>query len=480
MTIATPEATCLFTGMRLGPKTIKEHTIPRCLGGRICSRRVSSTAFNNRSSDGFDDILGQPYLNAFNYLAPLLSAEHAPAALQVDLSTDGKFELKPGGELGLRSTRIDRKDATGAPTAASANNLHSLEAFAKNAGWPEGKWNQTVEIVTKEPVLERRAAVLSPQMEVAAMKCILLSFDEVLGDDPARFTRSGWLSIIRDEIHGIVLEGKSADRLVERATWGLQDGANSILQDLRREYISQPVTQFEHILVASGDPVTGALDIGWSLANTDIWAFRLTRFWNGPAFTAMAGCGILKSTCRWAPVVIPSVRWQLRSKSDERSAQCDGHDIADRINGIAQRIAARRHEFYRTAVDLVERKCDDVVRQGIAILARFPDAEPKFSTNNTTVIAGITRRIFRLYWGHCQDEEHRRTCVDVVRAAAERLPMDVRTQIVARDFPECSTISWNEWLECYRSILDQLAPRYGRPGYIQTQSFPIPSWTTGD
>lgn len=72
---------------------------------------------------------------------------------------------------------------------------------------------------------------------------------------------------------------------------GARAGRERRDSDSPHRLIAAERTPFEHIIVASGDPVLGTLDLAWVLADVDVWTFRLTRLWDGPAFTAIAGCG---------------------------------------------------------------------------------------------------------------------------------------------------------------------------------------------
>jgi hypothetical protein len=84
--------TCLFTGEVLTAHTHEEHTLPRALAGRIRSRAVSCDEFNHRCGETLDKLLASVYAVHMNHLAPLLSAEHQPGCLTVNVS-DGPSGL---------------------------------------------------------------------------------------------------------------------------------------------------------------------------------------------------------------------------------------------------------------------------------------------------------------------------------------------------------------------------------------------------
>ncbi len=467
----SPMPTCLFTGVDLPPTTREEHALPRSLGGRIRSRRITSDGFNNATANGFDDLLAAPYVNAFNYLAPLLAAEHTQGAVELEVAGHGQHRLYPGGELGIHGLLVEERDANRRPSAVVHQDQGVVLRFAADAGWPQGGWRQSSEIAAKEVEGGRSCVpVLAPKMEVAALKCALLAFDEVLADAGVhRFTRSGWLTSTTDAIRDIVLHDIDPCALLNRVCWGLAPDELKVIRSLRRELVSEDETLFEHIVVASGDPRTGALDLAWVLAGMDVWTFRLTRLWNGPAFTAMAGCGTLRNTHRWEPQVVEQVRWQLGHRTRARSMQREGTDM----KAIGAEIAARRHHAFRTVVGVVEHQADEVVKRGILNLSRFPEAEPVLFPTSTAIKHGLERRLHRLFFAQRGTQPNVDVLTSTIAAEITQLPADVQGETVSRDDEEGVNVSWQDWIGCHRRILKALAPKFGLPGYIYSKSFVV-------
>lgn len=83
--VPSPNSTCLFSGATLAADTREEHTILRSLGGRIRSRRVTSSAFNEACGSYIDPYLLLPYAETMATLRPLLSAEHKGGELSVEI-----------------------------------------------------------------------------------------------------------------------------------------------------------------------------------------------------------------------------------------------------------------------------------------------------------------------------------------------------------------------------------------------------------
>ncbi|MBN8609162.1 MAG: hypothetical protein J0L92_01155 [Deltaproteobacteria bacterium] len=471
--MGTEADTCLFTGERLGVHTAVEHAIPRDLGGRIRSKRITSSRFNNATSRNFDELLTAPYKTAFNYLAPLLAAEHQQAPLDIEVGGSEQLLLYPGGEVGLRGHRVTGRGSDGRPTSIIGEDVSALAHLAARAGRPGDRWSYSDEVAACEPDLVRkRVPVLAPAMEVAALKCALLAFDAVLADHPtARFTRSGWLAPVRDAIRDIVLHDADAGPLLERVCWGLAPGeADGILQ-LRRELVKEPEGPFEHVLIASGDPRSGSLDLAWLLAGIDVWTFRLTRLWHGPPFTALAGCGALRDTRCWEPAVVDARRWQLRGRTAERSTQSEATSLE--LERIADEIEENRRRGYRRAVDLVERRSDEVVMRGILHLARFPESKPILYPSSTLVEHGLERRLRRMFASQCAAADAVEFLSKCIAAEVGALSPDIRAQQVARDDDVGVGVAWDAWIACHRRILDVVAPRFGLPGCVYTISTTI-------
>lgn len=262
--------------------------------------------------------------------------------------------------------------------------------------------------------------------------------------------------------------------LLDRVCWGLAPDEYEHVQRLRRELIADAETPFEHVVIASGDPQSGALDLAWLLADMDVWTFRLTRLWDGPAFTAVAGCGTLRGTRRWEPAVVQQCRWQLGIRTRARTIQ---RALTEpEMQAIATEIAERRHAAFKRAVDVVERRADDVVRDGILNLSRFPEAEPIVHAGSTLIASGLERRLRRLFYAQCADAENVEFLTAAVAAEVARVPEAVRAQTAARDDAEGAGIAWDEWVACHRRVLDAVAAWFGLPGHsysVQVVAEPI-------
>jgi hypothetical protein len=461
-------ATCLFTGERLSASTHLEHTLPRALGGRFRSRNVSADAFNNACSNGFDDVLCEPYAPLLSYLDPMMSAEHRQGAIEVKGADGRVYLLHPGGVIGVRGIRVERRDETGRPLAISHEDPERIRDLARRLGWPTSSVNFSTVLPTNEQELSRKARVLAPAMDVAALKSALLTFDHVLeGGAGYRFTRDAWLDFLRAQIAEIVMNGADPFPSMKGIGWGIVNNERSTLCDLRAETVGKADCPFEHILVAAADPSHGTLDVAWLLAGVDVWAFRVSKLWSGPQFTIVAGCGILRGCGTWGPVVLPACVWRLGQRSWHRSCQPLSESMAMRIT---EDIALHRHEAGREAVDYMERNSDELVTSGILTLARFPDVEPILGPGDTSIARGVERRLVRLFREQYQSDYGKQQIEEAVGRALAELPSHVRIERVEVDDHRGDHVSWGVWLACWRRILDLLEPSLGKPSLTRNIS----------
>ncbi len=206
-------ATCLFTGDSLGPQTREEHTIQRSLGGRIRSRLVSSNAFNEKCGGLVDPLLADVYLKTMSVLGPALPKASRCGNIRVDVEGQpGNYVLDEFGDLALRGIAVLSHDpVTGRPSVLLASDEEAmLRASAQNAV-PGGQFRRGTTLPPSLHVRSKETPALSPEIELAALKAALLSFDHLLADEPYRFTRSRPLRETLEFVRRCVMEGASAE-----------------------------------------------------------------------------------------------------------------------------------------------------------------------------------------------------------------------------------------------------------------------------
>jgi hypothetical protein len=140
---------------------------------------------------------------------------------------------------------------------------------------------------------------------------------------------------------------------------------------------------------------------------------------------------------------------------------------------IANKVSAQRQEAYRNAVDLVERNCDDVVKQSLLKLTRYYRTLPLVGQGEGSLKSGLEHRLRRLFLGYCQTDKGQRILDGSITMALRELPEKVQSETICPEDTNGKNVSWPYWLKCYRRILDLLAPHFGKPGYIYTVSVTV-------
>ena len=276
------QPTCLFTGAPLSAATCEEHTIPRVLGGRIRSRVVSSDQFNNECGSFLDTHLALSYSRILNRIAPLLASEHRQGALRVQVpgEPDG-IVLEDGGIPTRRGrTVVSRDPDTGRPTSAVSADEDGLRHLAAQLGREDELTLSSVPVTQSESFLHRVPTILA-ELELAALKCGLLTFDHFLQatDDP--FTRSDALSDVRQFIAETVSQRSIDGERCHRHSLGMQYDRMEMYRRLRSQ-LTVPSSPFEHVLLVSSNTPSRCLDVVWIVLGFDPFGFRLSYSWRGP------------------------------------------------------------------------------------------------------------------------------------------------------------------------------------------------------
>ena len=411
--------TCLFTDIELPDDTRVEHTLPRSLCGRFRSQRVTSNEFNQAPS-GVDAFLHEPYRPILTYLSPLLSSEHRQAPYGVDMGEEeGRYLLAPGGELRLRGLRIDSRDESGRPIAISHEDPNELQHRAKQIGWPEVKAPVSQEPPSRNEIGYAVGVVVAQELEICALKSILLTFDHLLGGvlgEPHSFTRDAELTWVRTELKEAILDKQPPKRLLVEASLGLVYERLTRLMQFRFQHGPRQQSPFEHVLLACADAATRSLDLIWILGGFDPHAFRLPS--QGPAFTVMAGAGMLHGEGSWGPIRL--AHGISAGPATTRRSHPEGVAGERDAKRIVAEVAKKRHEAYAQAVYYTESYCDENVRSGIAASTRlFAGDQPQA----VLVSKGLEVRLERLFGGH---PDHKQVVAEAIARFLDGLPTNVR------------------------------------------------------
>ncbi len=291
---------CLFTDAELSEATRIEHTIQRSLGGRIRSRAVSSDAFNERCGGLIDTYIRNVYADTMAILGPAPPGASSAGDQAVRIpGQPGRYIIDGQGNLTMRGAAvIDRDPETNRPRAVLGADEAAMRRIIEQ-NWPPGVTEHRTNVMPpSQDVLHPQRASICQEIELAALKSLLLTFDHLLRSDPDRFTRSSALQPVREFVRRSVMSNDRVDPLLmQRFVLGLQYEPEylALYEDLRREIVF-PETPFEHVLMASANPATRTLDLVFWAFRVDPHAFRVCDDWQGDGFTYVAVNGILAGT----------------------------------------------------------------------------------------------------------------------------------------------------------------------------------------
>jgi hypothetical protein len=432
----------------------------RALGGRVRSRIVSSSDFNNRAGSTVDPYLLLVYGEMIRILGPLLKPEHQSGTLIVEIPGEtGTHVLDEFGGLTIRSTRMERDPIMHQVTQIISRPEDAAEAIARHAGGRPYTLT-TIPTTTAENWFRNRPLVLPP-LEICALKCGLLTFDHLLARYPLRrFTRFPILDGVRKFVRECIELGTIHSGLMHRHSLGMQYEKVLRLQSIRDQLPVAP-GPFEHVLIASGDRKRRRIDLVWSIFGFDPFGFRLTKDYHGDDFTCVvvnrplrANYGGGFSGPYWSDraeaICVPT---NFRSYPD---------NMTDAIkDDLVHQITSRRHLGIQRAIDFIERNADN------ALVERLKNEAAINRTGNRSLEAAFRNRLDRLFARRITSEAQLQPFTEIVDArlnqfnAAER-GADITDNVVA------ATIAWDRWLNAYRSILTRLRPEFGLPGDVFT------------
>jgi hypothetical protein len=184
--------TCLFTGVPLDYKTRVEHTIPESLGGRIETRRVTSSDFNERWGSLLVAALKAPYASIMNRLGPLMPEAHHSRMVRIDVAGEiPGLILDEDGVVTRDGLEIIAKDPR---TKRLRVIIGSDEKAIRKKHRQEGARDDQITLsyvpASSANYHTTTVPIIWGDIELGALTATLLSFDELLRDQGNRFTRS--------------------------------------------------------------------------------------------------------------------------------------------------------------------------------------------------------------------------------------------------------------------------------------------------
>ena len=470
------DRTCLFTGEALGPTTKVEHTIPQSLGGRIRSRLTVSSSFNAAAGDTVDPWLARSYCAIINRLAPALPAggPRPKFAVRPEGVPDGNYVFELGGVLSLQNIRvISRNPQTGRPERVASTDPAALARFARSMGVEPATLRYESAANVTPSVAGASVIPVAMEIELAALKAVLTTFDHLLTDSSRNFVRHDALRSLRETMRAAIMDRQPpAHAFMSRVVLGLQyDRTQGI--DRIRAASGIPSSPFEHVMVASGRSATRTLDAVWNVFGCDPWGFRLCEDWRGEDFTCLVVSGVVRGSAVSAPY------WHrgtglLLSHTPYRSHQVligSQESTRAKVHDATARVMAERGRGFQSAVNHVEHQCDEFVQRSLSATARSLGADDR---GRCSLAAGFAERIRRMFAMRLTDRPDLQQLIHVsVTRQLDAMPADVRVQTIDSARDGDASIDWATWLMATRAVLDELRGPLGLPGDITLRSFEV-------
>jgi hypothetical protein len=456
---------CQFTDEELGAETREEHTIQRSLGGRVKSVEVTSSSFNERCGSELDPYLSAVYAEVMHVLGPALPLESRSGLVGFKIpGHSGNWVINERGQMLLKGVTVVARDPhTNRPLSAIGPDLDSLQPMIRQLGSPPVRQIEMLPPSAEGLFPER--AVLHWRIEVAALKATLLTFDHLLKDDPARFTRSADLEPVRRFVEEIVeseSDDPNTDPLADYALGVQYDPNYRILYEVLKHEAGLATWPFQHTLIVSGDLGTRVLDAVFWAFETDPHAFRLSRDWSGEGFTYVMTNGILANT-GFSQAVKLARSQPLGRYNNRRCRMRVTQPLTDaEKEAAAHELAEHRNELYRRAVDYVERNCDHSVAEQLGRLARLN------SLGDHRLSSAVFAHLVTLFAGKVRSSDSADRFVDLLIPTIDPAPGDalpsgsLPTDVPAR--------GWPFWIDLYRRCLDTLRAQFGSPGHVFQQN----------
>lgn len=454
-----PMATCLFTDAKLDSDTKVEHTIQRALGGRVRSKIVTSSIFNELCGGRIDPYFSGIYAETMRVLGPCLTSEARSASEKFKIiGQDGWWQIDERGRLMLSGNSVQYAEG-GTPLSAIGPSMDSLKRIIKKLKLTPVRQSELLP-PQKEVIFPERA-MLHWRIEVAALKAILLTFDHLLKDDLDRFTRSAALVPVRQFIREVVeadSDGTPTEPLADY-TLGLQYDQDYLeLYELLRKVSGLPSSPFRHTLIVSANLATRSLDAVFWAFETEPHAFRLSRKWQGGTFTYVMTNGILLGQEASQPILLDQGHLLGRYNNRRNRMRVTIPLTQQDREKAATEIMDRRMTLYQLAVEHVERTNDASVSEQLSRLARLND------NGDHTLTSAVFCHLMTLFAGRLDTEAKADQFMDIVSPILDGAGNDA---FPAGATPETVPAQgWPYWLARYRQCLDALRIPFGLPGRI--------------
>lgn len=440
---------CLITKAPLDSSTKVEHTILHSLGGRITSRRLTSSNFNQKCGNTVDLALTDMFKHIFAMLSPAtISGANPGNVLYTSLDKSRKYYLNNGFTTLAQDIIIRGKD--GRPAVAYSTNEKAIRKMSSQASLTISNIER-VALPVENNTAYRNSQLLGTDIEIAIIKCIVLTIEEMtIRKNLPRITTITELreaiSLLKEYIIDEDHHSQKILRKLSNIYYGIQlNGPERISKILTSHSVF--LHPFDHIIIVSGNVATKTIDVLWSIAGIEVHGVRLCSSWDGFDFTYIIQNSILKNSAE--PDLI-----HINVSSGVLCQECQLRSIQPASNGefinpfIPSAISLNRQRSYINAIRYVEMNCDDhVYKEFIEPTKYIPHLNVKESIFNHLSPLYNSKRISEI-WNADSGQLH--------------------SQWESQSMSEISADSpiWRQILKTYRTILAQLTTADENPNYI--------------
>ena len=384
-------------------------------------------------------------------LDPLLASAQQVGKLTIPLGLEGTFVVGPGAMLSRTDLQFTRHPTTGKPTHVSGP-AEAIRRFARQSGLIVTTTG--VSPSTQKSNVPISQAMISPEIEIAVLKGVLLTFDHVCRDSDSRFTRARELEPLRDMMRAVIMEDADRGRLLFDCVLGIDYTLRERIDDICKKRNPSSDSPFRHALIATANAAKRTIDLVWCLFGFEPHRFRLTREWRGVDFTFLVTNGVLRDTTVAGPI------------------ECGPFDIGPRSNACATPIdpawldfevhvmAEHREHAHIEARLLTLRRDDSTVRRNIRIDTALYVATPE---TPGSVADGMKRVLSTLFAVNLKQADTRLTFEQIVRIKGAALGITDRTDTIARDDEIAEHVDWPYWVSAFRNVMEELVREIGPP-----------------
>jgi len=442
--------TCLFTGVLLSDETKVEHTIPASIGGRIKSKSVTCDDFNQNAGNKIDHTLKLVYEPMLNALSPLLPRSFQAGKMQVDIPGEQPGVYMEAGRLSRGNLEVI-KDGQGKVISLKSSNPTAIRKVAKTLGKDTQSLKLVTEFASNAPLYYKKMPVICRELELAALKAVLTTFDVLLADSAYRFTRDSACEDARKLFKQAVMEDKIDKQLMSSISLGLQYEKIGLYHRISKE-CEMPAYLFGHTLFVAGYPTTRCLDIVFWVFGIDPFGFRLSSQYTGesfgyvfsnPIFSESHPSGIKSFIPSDSMLCAPTERRSLPEYATEKEMR-ESVDL----------ISSERRRYYTEAVKIIEMTADKHVEDCIRENASITKGADK------SAIAQISSRLLRMFGRKRDDPAFVASVSSIVLEE-----MNNNEQLSA--LTDCSSASCAEMqmvIDTYRKCLSKLLESHGPLG----------------